>query len=482
MIDAGFYMLACVPVLLIATGLPAFMILIFIAATAAAIGVATGALPYELLTALPQRIEGLLETDILQALPLYALMGALLNRLPLADILFRAGNALFARTAAAPLLSAVGLGTLLAPMNGSVGASVAALTRIVLPRLRTHHVSNAKGLATVCVASTLGVVVPPSLVLILLGNAMLRADTQAMNITGHLSRAINTQDVFRGALPPAAIFLVMTAVLTWLIGRRTAAAAGTPLAHRERVRPRDWAIAAATVAFVLGLLMGVVLGYFYAVEAAAAGGMALFVIGLVSRTLTMKVLGQVLHDTMAITGALFALLVGATTFTLVVRAFGTDQVITEIIQRVPGGGMGAVLAVMLVLWLCAFALDAFEIIFVVIPLVMPALLTRVDDAVWVSVLALLSLQASFLLPPLGYAVMMARTSAPIRVDLRALVTALLPFLGAQLVVLGLTIAFPGVARLALPAEPGMAAARHKLTNQEVERLLQQSLPPPARGQ
>ncbi len=476
MIDAGFYMLACVPILLIATGLPAFMILIFIATAAAAIGVAAGALPYELLTALPQRIEGLLETDILQALPLYALMGALLNRLPLADILFRAGTALFARTAAAPLLSAVGLGTLLAPMNGSVGASVATLTRIVLPRLHTHHVSNANGLATVCVASTLGVVVPPSLVLILLGNAMLRADTQAMNITGHLGVALNPQAVFRGALPPAAMFLVLTAVLTWLIGRRAAPPAGARLTPSERVRPRDWVIAAATVAFVLGLLIGVVLGYFYAVEAAAAGGMALFVIGLVSRTLTMKVLGQVLHDTMAITGALFALLIGATTFTLVVRAFGTDRVITEIIQWVPGGGMGAVLAVMLVLWLCAFALDAFEIIFVVIPLVMPALLTRVDDAVWVSVLALLSLQASFLLPPLGYAVMMARTSAPTRVDLRALVAALLPFLGAQLVVLGLTMAFPGLARLAMPASP-VAAAQHKLSPQQVERLLQQSLPP-----
>jgi tripartite ATP-independent transporter DctM subunit len=477
MIDAGFYMLACVPVLLMATGLPAFMVLIFVAAAAAVVGVLAGALPYELLTALPQRIVGLLETDILQALPLYALMGALLNRLPLADILFRAGTTLFARTAAAPLLSAVGLGALLAPMNGSVGASVAALTRIVLPRLRTHHVSSAKGLATVCVASTLGVVVPPSLVLILLGNAMLRADTQAMNITGHIGRAINTQDVFRGALPPAVMFMILTAGLTWLIGRRASSTHGTHLTARERVRPRDWVIAAATVVFVLGLLTGVVMGYFYAVEAAAAGGVALFVIGLVSRTLTMKVLGEVLHDTMAITGALFALLVGATTFTLVVRAFGTDRVITEIIQQIPGGPMGAVLAVMVVFWLCAFALDAFEIIFVVVPLVMPALLTRVDDAVWVSVLALLSLQASFLLPPLGYAVMMARTSAPIRVELRALVRALLPFLGAQLVVLGLTLAFPGLARLAMPANPA-AAAQHKLSPQEVDRLLQQSLPPP----
>jgi TRAP-type mannitol/chloroaromatic compound transport system permease large subunit len=217
--------------------------------------------------------------------------------------------------------------------------------------------------------------------------------------------------------------------------------------------------------------MGRVLGYFYAVEAAAAGGMALFVVGLASRSLTMKVLGQVLHDTMAITGALFALLIGATTFTLVVRAFGTDQVITALIQAVPGSTLGPVLAVMAVLWLCAFALDAFEIIFVVIPLVMPALLTRVDDAVWVSVLALLSLQASFLLPPLGYAVMMARTIAPVRVALKPLIAALLPFLAAQLLVLGLTLAFPRIAHLALPAEPG-ATAQHPLSNQDIDKMLE----------
>ncbi|HYL31918.1 MAG TPA: TRAP transporter large permease subunit [Stellaceae bacterium] len=469
--NAGFYMLAAVPVLLLATGLPAFMVLIAVATVAAAIGVASGAIPYELLTAMPERIVGLLEADLLQALPLYVLMGALLNRLPLADILFRAGNALFARTAAAPLLSAVGLGTLLAPMNGSGGASVATLARIVLPRLTAHRVPKEKGLAAVCVASTFGVVVPPSLVLILLGDAMLTAHTTAMNITGHLTRAVNTQDVFRGALPPAAMFLALAAALAWWSGRR-ADPAGTGVTRGERLRPRDWAIAAATAAFVVGLLLGVVLGYFYAVEAAAAGGMALFVVGLVSRSLTMNVLGQVLHDTMAITGALFALLIGATTFTLVVRAFGTDQVITALIQAVPGGALGPVLAVMAVLWLCAFALDAFEIIFVVIPLVMPALLTRVDDAVWVSVLALLSLQASFLLPPLGYAVMMARTIAPVRVALRPLIAALLPFLAAQLVVLGLTVAFPRIAHLALPAEPSATAPAHPLSNQDIDNMLE----------
>jgi len=244
------------------------------------------------------------------------------------------------------------------------------------------------------------------------------------------------------------------------------------------MKKREWAIAAATLFFILGLLAAVVAGYVYAVEAAAAGGMALFAIGLVSRTLTRKVLGQVLRDTMAVTGALFALFVGATSFTLVVRAFGTDQVISGIIQRIPGGALGPVLAVMLLLWLCAFALDAFEIIFVIIPLVMPPLLTRVDDPVWVAVLALLALQSSFLLPPLGYAVMMARTLSPVRVDLHALVKALLPFLAAQLVVLGLTVAFPLLAHLALSAEPSAFLPKRPLTDREVEQRLLQQLPPP----
>lgn len=478
MANAGFYMLACVPVLLVATGLPAFMVLILIATLFAAIGVLAGAVPYQLLQALPQRLLGLLENDLLQALPLYVLMGALLNRLPLADMLFRAGTSLFRRTAAAPLLSALGLGAMLAPMNGSVGASVATLSRIVLPRLQAHRVSSTQGLAAVCVASTLGVVVPPSLVLILLGDAMLNAHTVAMNITGHITRAINTQDVFRGALPPAAIFLLLTGVLAWRIGRR-ADPAGAGVAPGERMKMREWAIAAATLFFVVGLLAAVVAGYVYAVEAAAAGGMALFAIGVASRTLSLNVMRQVLRDTTAITGALFALFVGATTFTLVVRAFGTDRVIAGVIQQIPGGAMGSVLAVMLLLWLCAFALDAFEIIFVVIPLVMPPLLTRVDDPVWVSVLTLLALQSSFLLPPLGYAVMTVRTVFPVRVDLRALMRALLPFLAIQLVVLGLTVFVPALAHLALPAEPVAFLPKHKLTDQEIEQRLLQQLPPPS---
>lgn len=474
--SAGFWMLALVAIGLVTTGLPAFVVLIGVAVLFSALGVAGGFVSYHFLAAVPARITGLLESDILQALPLYVLMGALLNRLPLADILFRAGTQAFARTRAAPLLAAFGLGALLAPMSGSVGASVATLSRIVQPKLIAHGVKRAQSLAAVCVASTLGVVVPPSLVLILLGDAMLRAHSEAINATGILARAINTQDVFRGALVPSAIFLALSVAVAWWIGRgvpRSVGAAGAdgPVA-RDRLTVGGWSTALLTLLLIVALLAAVVLGYVYAVEGAAAGAFALALFGIASGALGAANLRLILRDTMAVTGALFALFVAATTFTLVFRAFGTDRLLATIVLQFPGGMAGTVVAVLALLWACAFVLDAFEIIFVIVPLVMPPLLIRAPDAVWVSVLALLALQSSFLLPPFGYAVMMARARTAENVPITRLARALAPFLAAQLVVLALTLAYPALTHL---AEPTVAAAT-PLSDDEATKRLEEILP------
>ncbi len=163
---AGLWMLLAVAAVLLGTGLPAFAVLMGVSVLFGAVGLATGGLEWALLTALPSRIIGLLENDLLQALPLYVFMGALLNRLPLADRLFRCGVPLGGRSTASPALATLGLGAMLAPMNGSVGASVAMLSRSVAPKLAQRGVPAAESTALVCVASTLGVVIPPSLVLI----------------------------------------------------------------------------------------------------------------------------------------------------------------------------------------------------------------------------------------------------------------------------------------------------------------------------
>ena len=439
--SAGLFMLALVALGLVVTGLPVFVVLIGVSVLFSALGLILGLFEPAILMALPPRLIGLLENDLLQALPLYVLMGVLLDRLPLADILFRGGTGLFRRTGAAPLLSAIGLGALIAPMNGSVGASVAILGKVVSPRLEASGVKPAHGLATICVASTFGVVVPPSLVLLLLGDAMMRAHTEALNASGVMARIVNTQDVFKGALLPAALFLLLSLLVAWGLGRHQPQGKSEPLSRTGR-----W-LAGLTLLGLLALLGGVAAGYFYAVEAAAMGAFALLTAGLASGRLGLSVMGEVLNDTMATTGALFALFVGATSFTLVFRVFGTDRLLAEGIALLPGGPTGAVLGVLVLLGLCSLVLDAFEIIFVIVPVIMPPLLILVPDVVWVSVLTLLVLQASFLLPPLGYAVMMARRTAPRFVSTGHLMQALAPFVAAQLLVLALVAAFPSLVHL-----------------------------------
>jgi tripartite ATP-independent transporter DctM subunit len=471
---AGLWMLLAVAAVLLGTGLPAFAVLMGVSVLFGAVGLATGGLEWALLTALPSRIIGLLENDLLQALPLYVFMGALLNRLPLADRLFRCGVALGGRSNASPALATLGLGAMLAPMNGSVGASVAMLSRSVAPKLAQRGVPAAETTALVCVASTLGVVIPPSLVLILLGDAMMRAHTEAANVTKEMVRIVNTQDIFRGALVPAALFLVLCLLVAWLLGRRT-------LARRSRERPLagEWVTAAIAAVFVIGLLAGVAAGYFYAVEAAAMGGTALLLYGLLSGGLRGGAFRAVLRDTMAVTGALFALFVAATTFTLLFRAFGSDRLLDAWVSLVPGGATGAALTVLVVFALSAFVLDAFEIVFVIVPIVMPSILTRAPDAVWISVLALLALQASFLVPPSGYAVMMARSALADRAPIRQLAWALAPYLAAQLVVLALVVLLPQLAHLAQPK--GVSAPPvEKIDDETARRRFNDmlKLPPP----
>jgi tripartite ATP-independent transporter DctM subunit len=479
---AGFAMLALVATLLLVTGLPAWIVLIGVALGAACVGLAANVFSLALLEGLPSRLVGLFENDLLQALPLYVLMGAMLNRLPLADTLFRVLRRVLAPTGAGAPLAGFVLGALLAPMNGSVGACIATLSRTIHPRLRAAGVPEVDAEAEVCVASTLGVVVPPSLVLILLGDAMLRAHTEAVNVTHESVRIINTQDVFRGALLPAALLFALYIILAVRSARRDGARAAPVVA--AGLRPREIATTVVAVTLIASLLAAVTLGYLYAVEAAATGAVVLFAYGIAVRAMTREVLTQVLRDTMAISGALFALLVGSTVFTLLVRSFGTDRYIAAALSGMGGGTYAVLGAVLGALALCALVLDAFEMIFVVIPVVMPPLLMRVPDATWVSVLTLLILQASFMIPPFGYAVLMMRNSLRSTTSTAVLARAIRPFLAAQLAVLCAVLAWPGL--LWHDAPPREGANPPAVSDGDASEMLRRQLeqndaPEPASG-
>ncbi len=470
---SGFVLLIMVGVGIISTGLPAAFVLITMASLGALLGLVTGTIPFPLLSALPNRLINLFDNDLLQALPLYVTMGLLLGRLPVADALYRTSIAVLPKRASAPLVSGMLLGALLGPMNGSVGASVLGLSRVVSPRLDAEGVPPATRDAVIAVASTLGVLVPPSLVLILLSDAMLNAHSYALNETGRLDRVINTQDLFHAALAPSAIFLLLCIALAWRAGRHHAM---PPV--REPLRPRQAVLAALALSALLVLLGGVATGYFFAVEAAAVGAFTLLSAGLISGRLHGAELRELLHDAIAITGALFSLLIAATTFTLVLRLLGTDRLVNNLVAAIPGNDVLTTAVVLGVIGLCAFVLDAFEIIFVIVPIVIPPLLVRVTDARWVAVLVLLTLQSSFLLPPFGYALMMVRGAAKNPAPFRPFVKALIPFLLAQWLLLIVVLMTPKLVHIGENAAESTRAPAAPVSNEEIDQRMREMLPPP----
>lgn len=449
---------------IVLTGLPVYAVLLAVASVFALGGLATGAMDASLLTALPFRVVGLLEHDLLQALPLYAFIGALLNRLPLAHTLHRTATHLFARSPVAPRLSALAVGALLAPMNGSVGASLHMLSRGIAPALRRGGTSAQDTAATVCVASTLGVVIPPSLVLLLLGDAMMRAHTEAVNATQAAVRIVNTQDVVRAAFLPGLLVLLATLFVTAWHGRKAPAQA---TAWPRSTRDDRWTSIFVTVAIV-SLLAGVAIGWFYAVEAAAMGGVALFAVAVLRRQLPWRLMRLVLADTMALSGALFALLVAATSFSLVLRGFGTDRLIADALQSLSTRPTLLLLAVLGGIALCSFVLDAFEMIFLVIPLVMPPVLMAVSDPAWVAALVLLVLQLGFLLPPVGYALVMSRSMLAEPVGTRALARALWPQWVLQVLLITLVLAWPPITRVFHTSDPTVSGPSEAEMNRRME--------------
>ena len=478
----GLALLVLALLLMMCSGWPTYAVLLGVSTLGATLGVSLGVFDVNLLGSLPGRVVGLLEHDLLQALALYALVGALMNRMALAGSLFGGlSKALGALPAASRAeLAGMGLGSLMAPMNGSVSASLLALSRATAQAWGDAGVNTPRRIGLLAVFSTLGVIVPPSLVLLLLGDAMLRAHTEGLNIARSLAlplaqqdiRVISTQDIMQAVLLPAALLLLGWLLIIWLTRERSSGARASTQSSVRWVWQKNerWALAIVPLSIV-GLLTLVAMGQVRAVEAAAAAGVALLVWGWASHQLSRKVMREVLDDAMVLTGALFALLLAATTFSLLLRAFGTDALVTHAMLALQGHPMWALMAVLAMLLATSFVLDAFELIFLVVPIVMPPLLAQVGDAAWVAALTLLVLQLGFLLPPFGYAVVLAKAQNSPRIGAGTLLRALAPFMAWSALVVVLVLMWPAVTQW-LRTAPA-AVQGETLSNDAVEKAMRE---------
>ena len=413
----------------------------------AVIGALTGTFDLRLMGILGSRYFGVMVNEVLVAVPLFVFMGVMLERSKLAEELLATMAMLFGRRRGGLGISVILVGALLAASTGIVGATVVTMGLLSLPTmLRTgYNPKLAAGL--ICSSGTLGQIIPPSIVLVLLGDILQGANSQAQLALGNFApEPVAVVDLFAGAFIPGILLVLL------YIGWQIVVAIVRP----EWCPPIDQesdGVSALQIAKVLAppaLLMAAVLGSILVgiatpTESAAVGAVGAMLLAALRRRLALAVLKDVMRTTTRITSMVFVILLGASLFSLTFRGFGGDDMIARLLTDLPGGVFTAMLIVMAVMFVLGFFLDFIEIVFVVVPIVGPILLQMELNPIWLGVMIALNLQTSFLTPPFGFALFYLRGVAPPSVTTMDIYRGVAPFVVIQLVGLGVVAAFPSLA-------------------------------------
>lgn len=421
-------------------GFPVAFTLVGTAVAMAALGWLVGLFDFHLLSALPLRIAGLLENDLLQAVPLFLYLGVVLERTTLAADLLEGMSGLFGKRSGGIGIASFIIGALFAPLTGAVGATVLTIGLLALPSMLDAGYDKRLASGIVCSAGTLGTILPPSIILILLGNYMQGATVEAQLARGEtVVSPLTVEDIYMGALVPAALVLGLGIAYVVLVALlRPERCPPSPAVLARKPRFGELVVRLFTPLGLILLMLGLIItGLVYTVEAAACGAIGATVYTLARRQLTIPRLTATVQTTMKLTAMVFMLLIGATTFSLVFRGFDGDVYVTRLLTALPGGPVGPVALVMAVCFGLGFFLDALEIIFLVIPIAMPPLLFLGVNPVWLAVLTAINLQTSFLHPPFGFALFFMRGIAPKSISTLDIYWGAVPFICVQLVVLAL---------------------------------------------
>jgi len=437
--------------LLLPLGFPVGFTLMGVALLFSVIGHFLGAFDLPLLTALPQRLIGLMENDLLQAIPMFVYLGVIMQRTTLAAELLEAMSSLFGSRAGGLSISTVILGALLAPTTGAVGASVLTLGLLALPAMLAAKYRKSLACGVVCSAGTLGTVLPPSIILIVLADLMRGANAEAQIMRGEdVHGALIIRDIYVAMLGPVGILLAL--YLVYVIGVaifRPSACPPPSELHPRLPWTRLLVVVIGPLAFIVLLLASIVTGRIYTVEAAALGAIVATVYAWARGELTWQRWAETVRMVMRLTGMMFLLLMGASTFTLVFRGLNGTQAVHGLLAMLPGGLNFAVFAVFAVTFCFGFFLDALEIVLLVVPIAMPPLLALGAPPLWITALMALTVQTSFLMPPSGFALFFLRSIAQREVATRDIYRGALPFIVIQLFAIALLWRFPELAT-ALP--------------------------------
>lgn len=422
---------------LLMVGFPVALTLAGTSLIAAAIGVLTGAFDASYLSALPARIFGTMGNETLVAVPLFILMGNILERAQIAEDLLNNMAKVFGSRPGGLGISVVLVGALLAASTGIVGATVVTMGLLSLPTMMRAGYSPALATGAICATGTLGQIIPPSIALVLLGDIISSAYQQAQLKLGVVNTlTVSVGDLFIGALVPGVLLVGLYMAFIFVTARLAPTLA--PPSDSESATAGELVRGLLPPLVLIALVLGSILaGAATPTEAAGVGAIGALLLAYSRQGMDLTRLKDVGLSTLRITSMVFMILIGAAVFSLVFRGFGGDHVVERFFMEQVSSPAMALLIVMIVIFLLGFILDFIEITFVVVPIVGPILLAMGFDPIWLGIMIALNLQTSFLTPPFGFALFYLRGVAPDSVATTAIYRGVVPFIGIQLLLLGL---------------------------------------------
>ena len=441
---------------LLMAGYPVALTLGGVSLAFAILGDLLGLFPLSLLLAWPPRIFGVVTNDVLMAIPLFVFMGVMLERSRIAEDLLETMGRLLSTLTGGLAVAVLIVGVLLAAAKGIVGATTVTMGLIVLPTMIRHGYDPRLAAGTVAATATLAQIFPPATVLVLLGDQISNAYRAAQLAQGTFSpQSVTVADLFAGAIVPAFglvfLYLVFLSAVAVLWPKTSPPVPPEPGAPHGAALARRLAIAlVAPLLLILAVLGSILAGIATPSESASIGAVGAMLLAVlrseVKQSWQREVLVPVLARTAQISCMIFLILIGATLFSLVFRGFGGDDMVNRVLTNLPGGPAGAILTVMVAMFLLGFVMDAFEIIFVVVPIVAPILLAMPGvDPVWLGVLIAMNLQTSYMHPPLGPTLFYLRAVAPPEITTMHIYVGIIPFVLIQLAALVLLWYVPGLA-------------------------------------
>lgn len=400
------------------------------------VGIWLGYFDFSWMQALPQQIFRIMDNYTLLAVPFFIYMGTLLEKSGLAEDLLKTMGQLFGRLRGGLALSVVVVGTLLAAATGVVGATVVAMGMISLPVMMRYGYDNKLSSGIIAASGTLGQVIPPSIVLIVLGDQL----------------GVSVGSLFLGALLPGLLLAAMYAAYAGGVAFfKPAAAPALPESARAKDR-RDLARRVILVMIPPLFLILAVLGSIFAgiatpTEAGAFGAVGAMLLAAANRRLNRSTLVSTMDVTTRLTSMVLFILVGSRAFSLVFRGFNGDLWVDSFLTSMPGGTLGFLLIANLIIFILGFFIDFFEIAFIVLPLLAPTAQHLGLDMIWFGVMIAMNLQTSFLTPPFGFSLFYLRGVAPTSISTAQMYRGVIPFIIIQLIGLVLVIAFPKLVHL-----------------------------------